>query len=165
MKNFIWAHEGEEVDIRVSIEWTKPVTHDVLKTGLVESDETAFFYIIIALINKKWVPFYIGKVYSQSVSERHKNTDHLRKIEGLTKDHPDVIWHIMLGTPSLLEGKITTDKVDYIEGLLIYSNWHEALINRSKINGFISNKHIHIINTGFTDPLHKEIGYGVFINS
>jgi len=165
MENYEWVHEGEEIDVISTIEWSNPITHDMLHSGLAESDDSAYFYAIIGLFEQVWWPFYIGKVYSQTISERHKNADHIQRLEELKSKYPKVTWHLTLGTPSIEDGRISSGIIDTIEGLLIYSNWHGESINKNKINDFNSDKHIQITNAGFSEPFHKKIGYGVFIES
>lgn len=162
MSNFQWAHE-EEIDVLVTVDWSAPVTHDMLHGGLVGEDDSAYFYAIIGRFEKQWWPYYIGKVYSQSVSQRQKNKDHLKRLEELKKLSPSTTWHITLGTPKFEYNNISPKIINEIEGLLIYSNWHKESINRSKINTFHSYNHIQITNTGFSEPFYKKTSYGVFV--
>jgi len=156
-----WAHE-EEISYSVRINWSHPKTHDMLNSGLAESDHEAYFYALIALFDGMWWPFYFGMVYSQNVSNRHKNVDHKRRLEKLKELYPEKTWHLTLGTPKF-EGVRTTEKIiREVEGLLIYSNWHDENINKSKINSFSSTNSIKIINEGFTDPFYSINAYGVF---
>jgi hypothetical protein len=164
MSEFDWSHDSEEIDLVATIDWSHPVTHDMLNTGLASSDDTAYFYSIIGLSDQEWWPYYIGKVYSQSISQRHKNSDHLKRIQKLKTMYPNVIWHITLGTLTFTDNKrINETLIDDLEGLLIYSNWHDESINKSKINNFSADRQIQITNTGFSDPFHSKIGYGVFV--
>lgn len=161
MKSYKWAHD-DQVDLEVTIDWSVPVTHDMLNYGLATSDDSAYFYSIIGLINKEWWVYYIGMVFSQSVSKRQKNPDHKRRLDELKMLYPEVTWHITLGTPNFNKYKIEKGLIQEIEGLLIYSHWHEEIINKAKIDYFISENAIQITNTGFIDPFYEKIGHGVF---
>ena len=162
--SYEWAFEGEGIDVQVEIDWTKPLTHDMLNYGLSSADESANFYAIIGMFDGYWWPYYIGKVYFQAVSSRHKNSDHVKRLDDLKASFPKVVWHLTLGTPKFLSSRKSEALIDTIEGLLIYGCWHEEMANKSKVNNFNAHRQIHIKNTGFRHPFPKNIGYGVFLN-
>ncbi|BBN60215.1 hypothetical protein [Hydrogenovibrio marinus] len=163
MTNFTWAHK-DEIDIQATIDWSSPITHDMLHSGLSDYDETAHFYAIIALDNKEWWCYYIGKVYKQTVSQRHKNKDHKIKLEQLKKAFPNKTWHLTLGKLSG-DFQINEKNIDEIESLLIYSHWHEENINQKKINRFLSSRSIQINNEGFSEPFYPSVAYGVMLEN
>ncbi len=82
----------EDLSIKGEIEWTLPYTLDIIFTGHVPEDETAYFYAIVAPWKKEWWPFYIGLVYNQYVSERHKNKDHQERMKYLNEKHPGLTF-------------------------------------------------------------------------
>ena len=163
MNSFDWAYH-DEIDIKVTIDWSRPMTHDMLNYGMAKSDEFAYFYSIIGYVNKAWWPYYIGMVYKQSVSERHENPDHKKKLNELKSAFPEITWHLTLGTPDIKGKRLTKKLIESVEGLLIYSNWQDEMVNKSKINKFNSDATIEIINTGFSDPFYTKTGFGVFIS-
>ncbi len=163
MTNYKWAHK-DEIDKSVTIDWSKPVTHDMLNTGLATNNDEAYLYSIIGLFEGDWLPFYIGMVYKQDISSRHKNHDHIRRLKRLKELHPETTWHLTLGTVVSKEGRITKKLISEIEGLMIYSHWHEDSINENKINGYYGNSYTLITNKGFTDPFYLKVGYGAFIS-
>lgn len=152
------------VDVSAQINWTIPCTHDVLFSGLLEQDSTAYFYAIISLQKKSWVTHYIGKVFAQTASKRHRAPDHVARLNELKTAHPDLHFHLTLGTPVFIEecGSADPKTIDDIEGLLIYSNWTDAMINKRRIDSFVSERQIVIENTGFHQHLYKRSAYGVF---
>jgi len=152
----------DDLSVKGEIEWSRPYTLDVVFTGHAPEDETAYFYAIIALWDKEWCPFYIGIVYYQSVSERHKNKDHQKRMSFLQNKYPSLTFQISLGTPHLQVGAINEKTVKEIEGLLIYSNWHEDMINKKKTEYFTSDRQLYIKNTGFNEHLFVESAYGIF---
>jgi hypothetical protein len=79
--------------------------------------------------------------------------------------HPDTIWHLTLGTPTIDCRRISEKLIKEIEGLLIYSHWHDECANRSKINSFFSSQYILIENTGFSDPFYPQVGFGPFVTN
>lgn len=162
MNGFEWAFE-DEISIDAVINWSKPASHDMLYSGLVDEEGPTFFYSIIGKTKDGWYPYYIGMTYFQYVSTRNKAQDHQKRLDYLKRKYPKMVWHLTLGKLTLKSGKISESLIKKIEGLLIYSNWHEELINKKKIYGFTSGKQIRIKNTGFTGPFYKEIGYGVFV--
>jgi hypothetical protein len=161
---FAWP---EWVSIEAQINWTIPSTHDVLFSGLIDADATAYFYAIVSVVKKEWITHYIGKVFGQSASSRHKNVDHLNRLEKLRLDYPGRTFHLSLGTPVFSEGKGSPDAptIDQLEGLLIYSNWSEEMINLRKIEKFHCAQQISLENTGCVAHLCKRSAYGVFYNN
>ena len=163
MTDYEWAHE-DEIDIHVTINWSKPVTHDMLHAGLANNNEEAYLYSIIGLFDGEWCQFYIGMVYDQDIASRQKNQDHIERLNRLKKLYPKTIWHLTLGNLTVDEGRITKKLVSKIEGLMIYSNWHEESVNDNKINGFFYDSYILITNIGFTDPFYSKSGFGAFVH-
>ncbi len=162
MTSFNWAHE-DEIDLTVNVEWSGPVTHDMLFYGLADSDKSAYLYAIVGLFEDEWWSYYIGMVYEQNVSIRHMNKDHTKRLERLQNKFPETVWHLTLGTPAVEGKRITKKLIKEVEGLLIYSHWHEKCINELKVNYFFADRYISIINSGFSDPFYTKVGYGVFI--
>ena len=160
MKKYYWAHENE-IDLDATIEWSKPVSFQDLFDGKTDEEE-AYFYSIIGKFGNHWKCFYIGKVYDQYVSTRHENRDHLLRRELLNTEYPEVEWQLTLGIPKFNEvGRITRNRVDVVEGLLIYSHWHDEIVNKSKVNNFHSKLSIRIRNNGFIEPFREHVVYGV----
>lgn len=161
---FAWP---DTVAVQVTIEWTLPSTHDVLFSGLMPEDDTAYFYAIISLERKNWCTHYIGKVYEQSSSQRHRAADHLARLRELQKTYPGRLFHLTLGTPRFFDdfGKPDESTVDQIEGLLIYSNWSEVMINKRKIDSFQCSRQIAVENIGFIQHICRHSAYGIFYNN
>jgi hypothetical protein len=158
---FAWP---ETVEIQATVDWSLPHSHDVLFAGMIDADQTAYFYAIIALHEKKWWPYYIGKVFAQTASQRHRATDHIARLAELRKLHPTKNFHISLGTPTFGDGCEDPDPatIDDIEGLLIICNWSDKMINKRRIERFVSTRQISIENTGHASHLYKRAAYGVF---
>lgn len=149
-------------DLIAEVEWTPPVPHDLLFSGGVAADETAYLYSIVGYVDKGWWPYYIGMVFDQSVSIRNQQADHRTRLMKLKEANPEVGFSIALGTPRFREGRPTRSAIEAIEGLLIYANWHEGMINERKINRFSHAKQIYIRNVGWAEHVEVEIAYGVF---
>lgn len=153
------------VDLKVSIRWTAPAMHDVLFSNHVAEDDEAYFYAITARCRGAWYAYYIGMVYDQSASLRHRQGDHVERLAELKRRHPDLNFGISLGVPDFNGVCFDRRMIEEIEGLLIYSNWHEDMINIRKVDFFCSPRQIHVKNTGFSDHLEKEVFYGVTYRS
>ena len=149
-------------DLVAEVEWTQPVPHDLLFSGGVDADETAYFYSIIAYLNKQWWPYYIGMVFDQYASVRNQQKDHRDRLAKLQNRHPGVTFSITLGTPFFRAGRLTRDSVSAIEGILIYGHWHDGMINERRINRFSHAKQIFVRNIGWHEHVESEIAYGVF---
>jgi hypothetical protein len=161
---FAWP---DAVSVQAKIEWTVPSTHDVLFSGLIAEDATAYFYAIVSLDKKIWFTHYIGKVYVQNSSKRHRAADHIARLKELQLNYPGRTFHLTLGTPRFDDGLENPDEliIDQIEGLLIYSNWSEKMINKRRIDTFHCSRQISLENTGFISHLCKRSAYGIFWNN
>lgn len=164
MSKYFWAHE-DEIELDVRINWSEPVAFSDLFDGNIDEEE-AYYYAIVGRAERVWKCFYIGKVYDQYVSTRHLNKDHIDRRKQLISEYPEADWCITLGVPKFNEkGRVTRNRVDVIEGLLIYSHWHDEIINKSKVNFFNSKKSIMISNRGFTEPFKTQVAYGVMVSN
>jgi hypothetical protein len=154
----------DEIAIKAAIEWTIPSTHDVLFSGLLPADATAYFYVIVSLHQRQWIPHYIGKIYAQCSSQRHRAADHVERLRDLQERYPNRTFHLSLGTPTFtgIPGDPDPQTIDDLEGLLIYSNWNEDMVNKRKIDSFVCSRQIYLENTGFNQHLWKRAAYGVF---
>jgi len=152
----------EAIDIDVNIEWSQPYTHEVLFSELAPEDETAYLYSIVAKFEKEWTPLYIGMVYDQSVSERHKSEDHKARMDLLKQRYKDKLFYVTLGTPSFKKGRISSSAIKAIEQLLTYCNWSDKMINEKNIEYCAISSQVRILNKGFIEHVCEETAYGVF---
>ncbi|GAA3955584.1 hypothetical protein [Allohahella marinimesophila] len=158
-----WAHE-KEIDLRATINWSTPLSEDMLPTGMSADEDTAYFYAIVGRFEREWQSYYIGMVYSQFVSTRHRNNDHLTRLKDLKSKHPDTVWHLTLGTLTLQDKRLNEGLVKKVEGLLIYSHWHDKCVSRTRSLRFSCDQSIQISNTGFNEPFHKTVAYGALVS-
>lgn len=149
-------------DLVAEINWTPPSPRDLVISGNLDEDATAYFYSIVSRVDKTWWPYYIGMTYNQSVSLRLTQSDHLNRLALLTREHPNRDFSISLGTPNFKVGRRDRRTIEAIEGLLIYSNWHESMINDRKINRFSDAKQMYVRNVGWNEHVEPEAAYGVF---
>lgn len=153
----IWP---ESCTLDVEISWTKPAPFDVLFSGHIEEDATAYFYSIVAFSNKAWVPYYIGITNRQTASVRNAQPDHLRRQQVLARKFPTHNFSICLGTPQFNVGTLTKATIETLEGLLIFAHWHEDIENKKKTHSFSARHQIYLRNTGFTEHLIPELAFG-----
>ena len=95
-------------DILAEINWSRPAPHDLLFSGGMQEDDSAYFYSLVSRVGKEWLPFYIGMTHTQSAAIRNKQPDHQRRLAKLKKENKGQIFSITLGTPNFLRGNITT---------------------------------------------------------
>ena len=105
---------------------------------------------------------YIGMVYGQNVSARLQATDHQERRRGLQETYPGAVVHLSLGTPEFVIGGRTKRNIRTVEHLLIYSNWHERMLNERLVTEFKAPFQVLVENCGFADHLIANSGYGVF---
>ena len=162
---WVWP---EELSIHAKVTWSQLYTYDILNDGQAPEDETAYLYSLVVKLDREWWPMYIGMVYGQNVSSRLRAEDHQRKRQALQRNHRDqrkyrdAVVHLSLGTPEFVAGRRTKSNVRTVEHLLIYSNWHEKMLNKRLIQNFRANSQILVENLGFTSHLNAKSGYGVF---
>lgn len=157
---FAWP---DYIDLSVTIEWTKPFPYDFLFSGEMAENDTAYFYAIVGFHNKKWKPFYVGMTCQQNAAIRHKQQDHKTRL-GELKAKYGIDFSLSLGTPSgISDNDLTAETIGEIEGLLIYANWHDDMVNKRKIDDFSSKRQIYIRNTGWTSHTVPELAYGTMV--
>ena len=157
------AHR-DDISFTGVIEWSKPMSHDVLFSQQdVDEDERGYFYTICAYSEGKWWTYYIGMVYDQWVTDRHKQKDHKNRLDDLKIKHPSLIFHVSIGVLKQASGaRITEELIADLEGLLIHAEWHEELANKRKVGTFSSGRTYSVTNDGFIDHLDaKEIVFAV----
>ena len=159
---FEFAHP-DDVAVRATIHWSTPYAHEVLLTGNADEDEGTYFYAIVAYTDREWWTYYIGMSYDQWVSDRHKQPDHVEKLKELRRNNKETNFQVSLGAVKFAPyTRVTRALIEELEGLLIYANWHEDLVNKKKTEGFHSKRSFHVENAGFVDHLETaEIAYGV----
>lgn len=117
------------------------------------------FYMILGQWNKKNKIFYIGKTI-QEVIDRVKNTDHKKRKKEMETENPKHKLLISLGDLYMESGcNKTSKRIDDIESLLIYA--HEPEYNKNKIFNHTVESDYWIKNYGYTDPLYKQLHYGL----
>ena len=103
--------------------------------------------------------FYIGKT-TKNVLNRLKLQDHKKRKKEMMEDHPKHRLLISVGDLYMEWGSNKTSKrIDDIESLLIYA--HEPEYNKSKIFNHSVESDYWIKNYGYTDPLYKQLHYGL----
>lgn len=107
--------------------------------------------------------FYIGKVYKNHVSARLRQADHKRRYENLVSEHPRHSFQVSLGSVEIENGKITKQRIDQIETMLIYTaSASHSLVNKNKWLTHRISTAYHVTNHGFHRPLPREIQLGIF---
>lgn len=149
-------------DVNVDIAWTPPAPHDLLFSNGIPENDYAYFYAIVARVDREWWPYYIGMTYKQTAAVRHRQADHVQRLARLRTNHPGVTFSLCLGVPTFQVGRDDPGTIRDIESLLIYANWHEDMVNIRGIEKFRSHQQIYVHNSGWTDHLYKEVSCGVF---
>ena len=119
----------DALSVRARVTWSRPYTYDTLNDRQAKEDDTAYLYSLILRLKGEWWPMYIGMVYSQNVSFRLQQNDHHERRRNLEKQYRGAVVHISLGTPEFVIGRRTKWNIQTVERLLIYSNWHENMLN------------------------------------
>lgn len=139
-----------------------PAPHDLLFSNGIPENDYAYFYAIVARVDREWWPYYIGMTYKQTAAVRHRQADHVQRLARLRANHPGVTFSLCLGVPTFQVGRDDPGTIREIESLLIYANWHEDMVNDSGINNCRPGRQIYVHNSGWTDHLYKEVSCGVF---
>ncbi len=161
-KNEFYAAWPDYFDVVVDIDWTEPKAHKNLFSGEIPENETAYFYAIVSKFSGEWWPYYVGMTIRQTAAVRNQQPDHRAKLQKLHDSRPRQEFLITLGTPRFERGSAKSETIHAMEGLLIYGNWHQDMVNEKKVQTFTSVQHIHIRNVGWSEHLEPELAYGVF---
>ena len=149
-------------DVIAEIEWSHPVSHEHLFSAGIPENDTAYFYSIVAESRGEWWPYYIGMTCKQTVAKRNQQPDHQVRLAALQESHPSLKFMLTLGTPMFERGSPSDEVIGFMEGLLIYGNWHEEMVNLKKIQTFNSVRHVFIQNIGWSHHVEPELAFGVF---
>lgn len=160
INNDFYAAWPEYFDVIADISWSIPINYEHIFNA--PENKTAYFYTIVSKVNETWEIYYIGMTYNQSAAVRVQQLDHRRRLNNLQSMYPRQVFSLSLGTPKFMRGRITKKLIEVIEGLLIYGNWHEKMINSKKIQLFKDLKQIYINNIGWTEHIETEVAHGVF---
>lgn len=179
MKNVLF----KDASLKAKILWSDPVLYDDVLNGeycIIESENIDFnnygdndndfwvndfknvnsnFYMILGQWSQKIKLFYIGKT-KKSVFNRLKQQDHKRRKKEMEEDHPKHKLLISFGDLYMEYGcNKTSKRIDDIESLLIYAQ--EPEYNKNKIFNHKVESDYWIKNYGYTDPLYKQLHYGL----
>ena len=152
---------------KVAITWSRPISYEnVINSEYTYGyDYSHWLYMILGYHGSAQRKiFYVGKVYDSFVGDRLRHPDHVRRYSKLKKKYPNHKLRVSLGTIHVKNGKITKQRVDQIETMLIYTagETQRHIINKSKLWTLRVNEHYMIDNSGYHSPLPKEIHYGIF---
>lgn len=151
----------------ITIKWTKPILRArSLKTDY-KKQRNSYFYKILTKSNRpnsKYKLVYIGKTYSQFVSDRLTNKDHIIKANRIKEQHRKSNIYISVGNVVGYNGRITKNLIDRIERLLIFSTSNKdfQLTNSKSTKRHNLTDGLLIINKGYRTELYKEMIIGVF---
>ncbi len=145
----------------VEINWSRPRTYERVRDEGHELDECAYLYLVTAKYSKTKT-IYVGKTYHQTVSVRLKQQDHLDRYAAFVKNYPNHRFYVSLGQVKVLNGKITSSRIDSIERILIYANEPDHAHNVSSFYEHGVKGSYHIFNRGSKAGLPREIMLGVF---
>lgn len=145
----------------VYIQWTRPCLYKRVRGEGSKHDSSAHLYYIRAKYpTGRPKVLYIGKTYQQSVSMRLDQRDHRDKYAVFTNRYPKHRFSVSHGIVSIAHGKITRDRIDDIERLLIYAISPED--NVQNINQHGVNKSYFVTNRGYRSSLPRFLWLGLF---
>ncbi len=157
---------------QAEIAWTRPIPYETIISNGSPHDANGWLYMLLGYHGSSHPKiFYIGMVFMQCVSKRLRQRDHRARYEQICREHPRHSFRVSLGAVTIVHGRITRQRIDEIESLLIFSTYHTKrhvigtgarMINKSKWykSGW---KHPCVIhNTRSRNPLPREIHYAVF---
>lgn len=156
----VWDSEVYKLDI----EWSIPKTYEEALNVPYDQLWDTYFYKILGQFNSNYHLIYIGKTYTQFVTSRLLNPDHVSRRKELQKKFPKHTLLISFGHIKNINAKRTRGLIDEVESLLIYSHSsHEKFSNKSKISYLRIAKEYHLRNLGFRkEGMLQEIALGLF---
>lgn len=149
----------------IEISWSRPIEYDLFLEKSSPLNELANLYFISARYgNKTHKIIYIGKAYSQTVRKRFSQPDHKLLHLKLLKDYPRHNFYVSLGVISANDKcKITKNRIDDIERILIYSTDQDHKYNVRNFWGHKVTTPYRINNVGYRCNIYKEIALGIFV--
>jgi len=148
----------------VRLKWSRPAPYEQIIESGSAHDSHGWLYMILGYYGSSHPKlFYIGKVYQTHVSARLRQSDHKRRYQRLRGEHSRHSFRVSLGSVEIEGGRITAQRIDQIETMLIYTaSVSQPLINERKWLTHRISKAYHIRNQGFRRPLPTEIHLGIF---
>ena len=160
--NYKVAHEKEHLS--VFIEWAR---HRLLRRGYVNphpEEHRIDLYMIVGHFGGSRRILYIGKAYRQFVSHRLSQPDHIRRWKKLRRIYPRHKLTVSFGFATFDDARGTSKRIDEVESILIYANWHERLMNSRKVYRFAIRGQIRLTNRGYYKPLRRECFHGTVVH-
>src|SRR4051794_4221520 len=110
---------------QAKIAWTRPIPYDTIINKGSPHDADGWLYMILGYHGSSHPKiFYVGKVFMSCVSERLRQPDHRARYQRLRREHSRHSFRVSLGAVSLAHGRITAQRIDEIESILIFAAYH-----------------------------------------
>lgn len=151
----------------IEISWSRPIEYTLFIKNSSPLNEHANLYFITARYGKKSHKIiYIGKSYSQSIRKRFSQPDHKLLHMKIMRDYPRHKFYVSLGVISVNnnKSKITKNRIDEIERILIYSTDQDHKYNVKNFWGHKVTTPYRINNIGYRCNIYKDIALGIFVN-
>jgi hypothetical protein len=148
--------------IEVEVNWSNPVALKELRTGLVD-ESFGYLYKIVGRYNGKYKLWYIGKTFSQTVSRRLGNIDHMLRCDDLKLARPK---HEILVSIGSIKAAVTAQSLAHVENLLIYAHSNSDfpdLTNKRNTRKHNVAGEFCVNNTGFRkDHMYREVALTIY---
>lgn len=147
----------------VSVRWTR---HRLWQEGKVNphpEEHRIYLYMIVGRFNASRRILYIGKTYRQYASYRLTQPDHIRRRKKLRREYPHHKLTVSFGIVNFDGVRCTSKRIDEVESILIYANWHPEIFNSKKVYHMAIREQIRVTNRGYYKPLTKECYYGTVV--
>ena len=132
---------------QVTLDWSKPITEAGLRDLPQDFIKSAWFYAVLGDLSggSKLDVLYISKLTHASITFRPRQIG----LPTTQRRYPKtelVVTGATVGERNF--GRLTPRILDDIETLLIYANWSEDMVNRSKVYSGGSKRELLINNLG-----------------
>jgi len=160
--NYHVAHEEEHLSVFITL-----TRHRLLQKGYVKphpEEYRIYLYMIVGHFGSSRRVLYIGKTYRQNASYRLAQPDHVRRWKKLRRMYPRHKLTVSFGLAEFDGDRCTSKRIDEVESILIYANWHDRLINAKKIYRFAIRGQLRLTNSGYYKPLKRECFHGTVVH-
>ncbi len=153
----------EEDVYTVDIEWSDPSPYDNTLQSSLEDLHAVYLYKTIGQYHRHFHLLYIGKTFTQYVTQRLSNKDHQSKRNELQSQYPRHALLVSFGSVTS-SSKRNARLIDEVESLLIYTHSNSPkLQNKNKVWTKRIIRDYKITNSGFREEgMVKEINLGLF---
>jgi len=149
----------------IEVEWSRPKVYENVLSHGSEHDEYSNLYLISARFSTNTPKLlYIGKTFDQWVSKRLSQPDHIERHDKFLEHYSRHKLFVSHGYITVHGGRLTRQRLDDIERILIYTAEPAHAHNVKNFNAHGVRSSYRIENKGYKCTLPRVVTLGVFVS-